>query len=183
VITGALVALAATLPLLPTLRAAFMYDDTTIIRDNAVLRGWESLARVWGAPYWPTTGADVAGLYRPLHVAVLAALWNAGDGAAWPFHLYAIALHAVVSVAVWWMLRRGVGAFAAAVGGLWFATHPLHVEAVASAANSAELLVVGWTLALTWVLRRASDNGAGRDARREWRTALWRRGAHRGGGC
>ena len=67
---------------------------------------------------------------------------TSAGGAAWPFHLYALALHALVAVAVWWMLRRGVGAFAAAVGALWFATHPLHVEAVASAANTAELLVV-----------------------------------------
>ena len=171
-LAGSLVALAAVLPLLPTLRAAFIYDDTTIIRDNALLRGWESLARVWGVPYWPTTGADVSGLYRPLHSAVLAALWNAGEGAAWPFHVYALALHAAVAVAVWWMLRRGVGPLAAGVGALWFATHPLHVEAVASAANSAELLVVGCTIALTWLLRGASGDGAGRGAGREWRTAL-----------
>ena len=171
-LVGSLVALAAALPLLPTMRAGFIYDDTTIIRDNALLRGWESLARVWGTPYWPTTGADVSGLYRPLHSAILAALWNAGGGAAWPFHLYAIALQAVVALAVWWMLRRGVSAFAAAVGALWFATHPLHVEAVASAANSAELLVVGCAIALTWVLRRAFDHAAARGNGFEWRTAL-----------
>ncbi|MFL5619902.1 MAG: tetratricopeptide repeat protein [Gemmatimonadaceae bacterium] len=168
-----LVALAAMLPLLPTLRAAFVYDDTTIIRDNPLLRGWDALVRVWSAPYWPTTGADVSGLYRPLHVAILALLWNAGGGAAWPFHLYALVLHAVVAMAVWWLLRRGVGAFAAGVGALWFATHPLHVETVASAANSAELLVVGCMIALTWLLvRRLSRNGAASDALAEWPAAL-----------
>jgi tetratricopeptide (TPR) repeat protein len=170
-LVGSLIALAAVLPLLPTLRAAFIYDDTTIIRDNPFLRGWESLASAWGAPYWPTTGADVSGLYRPLHVAILAALWNAGGGAAWPFHLYALALHAAVAVAVWWMLRRGVGALAAAVGALWFATHPLHVESVASAANTAELLVVGCTIALTWLLRRAPDDDAARGVGRAWQIA------------
>ena len=91
-LTGWLIALAAVLPLLPTLRAAFVYDDTTIIRDNTLLRGWSALAHAWSAPYWPTTGADVSGLYRPLHVAVLAMLWNVGGGAAWPFHVYALAL-------------------------------------------------------------------------------------------
>src|SRR4029078_10820763 len=85
-----LVALAAVLPLLPTLRAAFVYDDTTIIRDNTLLRGWSALAHAWSAPYWLTTGADVSGLYRPLHVAVLSMLWNVGGGAAWPFHLYSL---------------------------------------------------------------------------------------------
>jgi tetratricopeptide (TPR) repeat protein len=165
--------LAAVLPLLPTLRAAFVYDDTAIIRENAMLRGWGALARVWSAPYWPTTGADVSGLYRPLHVAILALLWNAGGGAAWPFHLYALALHAVVAVAVWWLMRRGVGGFAAGVGALWFATHPLHVEAVASVANTAELLVAGCTIALTWLLLHArSGDGAASGGIAPWPAAI-----------
>ena len=171
---GWAVALAAVLPLLPTLRAAFIYDDTTIIRDNPLLRGWGAVVRVWSAPYWPATGADVSGLYRPLHVAVLALLWNAGGGAAWLFHLYALALHAVVAAAVWWLLRRGVGAFAAAVGALWFATHPLHVEAVASVANTAELLVAGCAIALTCLLfvRRASGEASARGGLARWPTAV-----------
>jgi tetratricopeptide (TPR) repeat protein len=168
-LAGWIVALVAVLPLLPTLRAAFVYDDTTIIRDNALLRGWGALGRVWAAPYWPSPSGDMSGLYRPLHVALLALLWNMGGGSAWPFHLYALVLHALVAVAVWWSLRRAVGAFAAGVGAIWFATHPLHVEAVASAANSSELLVVGFTLALTWLLtRRVSDAVAARGADREW---------------
>ena len=167
------IALAAVLPLLPTLRAAFVYDDTTIIRDNALLRGWHALVNAWSAPYWPTTGADVSGLYRPLHVAILALLWNAGGGAAWPFHLYALALHALVAVAVWWLMRRAVGAFAAGVGAVWFATHPLHVEAVASVANTAELLVAGCTIALTWLfVRQRADDGAANGGVTSWPIAI-----------
>ena len=167
------VVFAAVVPLLPTLRAAFVYDDTTIIRDNPLLRGWDALAGVWSAPYWPATGADVSGLYRPLHVAILALLWNAGGGAAWPFHLYALALHAVVAAAMWWLMRRGVGAFAAGVGALWFATHPLHVEAVASVANTAELLVAGCTMALTWLLvRRQPHDAAANGGDASWTTAM-----------
>jgi hypothetical protein len=60
----ALVALAAVVPFLPTLRAGFIYDDTTIVRDNAWLRGWDALARVWAQPYWPAAGPDTAGLLR-----------------------------------------------------------------------------------------------------------------------
>ena len=99
-LVGGAIALAAVLPFLPTMRAAFVYDDTTIIRDNPLLRGWDALASVWSAPYWPATGADVSGLYRPLHVAILALLWNAGDGTAWPFHLYALLLHALVALEI-----------------------------------------------------------------------------------
>ena len=172
-VVGWIVALAAVLPLLPTLRAAFVYDDTTIIRDNTLLRGWEALSRVWSAPYWPTSGADVSGLYRPLHVALLAVVWNVGGGAPRPFHLYALALYAVVVVVLWRMLRRSVGVTAAALGALWFATHPLHVETVASVANTAELLVVLFTLALTWLLSLPVDWASTTDRRfGEWRVAI-----------
>ena len=172
-IVGWIIALAGVLPLLPTLRAAFVYDDTTIIRDNTLLRGWDALGRVWGAPYWPTNGADVSGLYRPLHVALLALVWNLGGGAARPFHVYALALYAVVVVVLWRMLRRGVGVAAAALGALWFATHPLHVEAVASVANTAELLVVLFTIALVWLLWRVVSPNEAADSRLgEWRVTI-----------
>lgn len=139
-------------PLLPTLRAAFVYDDTTIIRDNVLLRGWGALGRVWSEPYWPSDGVDALGLYRPLHIALLAAVWNASGGSALWFHLYALALAALTAVAVWWMLRRGVGTAVALVGAAWFATHPLHVEAIASVANTSELIVMICTTGLVWVL-------------------------------
>jgi protein O-mannosyl-transferase len=166
----ALLVLAALVPLLATLRAGFVYDDTTIIRDNAVLRGWSALVRVWGAPYWPTSGVDVSGLYRPVHVAMLAAVWNAGQGSPLLFHLYALVLYAVVVALVWTLLRRGVGTTPAAVATLWFATHPLHVEAVASVANSSELLVVLFTLLLANVI--GADRPAVESTSRVWGRAL-----------
>ena len=164
----AVFALAAVVPFLPTLRAGFMYDDTTIVRDNALLRGWSALGRVWSAPYWPTFGNDV-GLYRPLHVALLAALWNLGGGSPRLFHLYAIALHLIVTVVLWRLLGVAVGRAAAIVGALWFATHALHVETVASVANSSELLVALFTMALAVVIVQAqrADGTA-----REWGMAL-----------
>jgi len=167
-VAAALVALAAVVPFLPTLRAGFIYDDTTIVRDNALLRGWSALARVWSAPYWPTVGNDV-GLYRPLHIALLAVLWNLGGGSPALFHLYAIALHLLVVVVLWRLLGVAVGRVAAIVGALWFATHALHVETVASVANSSELLVALFTMTLAAVIVRAErvDGTA-----REWGMAL-----------
>src|SRR5690349_5925837 len=167
-VAAALVALAAVVPFLPTLRAGFIYDDTTIVRDNALLRGWSALARVWAAPYWPTVGNDV-GLYRPLHVALLALVWNLGGGSPRLFHLYAITLHLIVAVVLWRLLGVAVGRIAAIVGALWFATHALHVETVASVANSSELLVALFTIALAAVIRRAERVEG---AAREWGMAL-----------
>ncbi len=162
------VALLAVVPLLPSLRARFVYDDTTIIRDNPLLRGWGALLRVWGEPYWPGEGPNSLGLYRPLHVAALSTVWNLGGGAPIWFHLYALALAAVTALAVFWLLRHVIGdTTAALIAALWFATQPLHVEAVASVANTSELLVVLCTIALVWLLERFSAP----DAAHQWRRA------------
>ena len=143
--------------MLPTLRAAFVYDDTTIIRDNPVLRGWGSLLHVWSSPYWSGDGGEALGLYRPLQQALLAVVWNLGHGSALLFHCYAILLAAVTAYAVWHLLRGGVGAMAAIIGAVWFASHPLHVEAIASVANTSELVVALSTLGLTFALARRSS--------------------------
>jgi tetratricopeptide (TPR) repeat protein len=102
----------------------------------------------------------VSGLYRPAHVALLAAVWNAGGGSALLFHLYALLLYAVVVLLVWRLLRDGVGTVAAAVATLWFATHPLHVEAIASVSNSSELLVTICTILLVLVIGRDRASAA-----------------------
>lgn len=157
-------------PLLPTLRAPFVYDDTTIIRDNVFLRGWSAILHVWSQPYWPTEGVDALGLYRPLHMALLATVWNLTGGSARAMHFYALMLAALATLGVWWMLRRGVGAGAALVGAAWFATQPLHVEAIASIANSSELVMVICTVALVWAIGSLEPTPA--DARRDWLRAL-----------
>ncbi|CAN5507055.1 hypothetical protein BH09GEM1_BH09GEM1_16080 [soil metagenome] len=155
------VLLCAVVPLLPTLRAAFIYDDTTIIRDNPVLRGWGSLMAVWSKPYWSGDGGEALGLYRPIQQALLALVWNIGKGSALLFHTYALLLAAATSIAVWWTLRRAVGGMPALAAAAWFATHPLHVEAVASVANTSELTVALCTMGLAWLLgQRVPHDGA-----------------------
>lgn len=161
-----LVLLAAVAPFLPTLRAPFIYDDTTIIRDNVLLRGWSALWHVWSLPYWPPDGADRLGLYRPLQIALLAGVWNATGGAALWFHVYAIALSALTAVSVWWLLRRATGGTAALIAAVWFAAHPLHVEAIASVANSSELIVVLCTIGLVGIL--AGTEPSPQDVGRGW---------------
>ena len=157
-------------PLLPTLRATYVYDDTSIIRDNVALRGWGALLHVWDQPYWPSdTGVDALGLFRPLHIALLSTVWNLGGGSPRWFHVYALLLAIITTLVVWQMLGRAVGVTAAFAAAAWFATHPLHVEAIASVANTSELLVLLWTVALARVLAAPRDAAASHVA--EWRRA------------
>jgi hypothetical protein len=151
----AAVAALTVLPLLPTLRAAFVYDDTTVIRDNLLLRGWGAVWRVWTTPYWPSDGLQSLGLYRPLQLSLLAFVWNIGQGMAPAFHVYALCLALGSSFSLWWVLRRGANGLAALIAALWFATHPLHIEAVASVANTSELVVMLTTIGMVRLLLRA----------------------------
>jgi hypothetical protein len=150
-----LLLLVALRPYLRTLAFGYVMDDTTVIRSNPDINGWDSLARVWMHPYG---GPDSPyfGLYRPLTMTLFAFVWNAGG--QWPlwFHLLAMLLHATATVLVWRMLERVTGSLPALVAAVWFAVHPVHVEAVANVANSSEVLVAVWTCLLVLHVARAS---------------------------
>src|SRR5437773_9245747 len=82
----------------------YVFDDTAIIRGNPDIRGWSSLWTLWTKPYW--NGSGDAGFYRPVFVALLSLVWNAGARVPFWYHLTAVALHTTVTVVVWRMLRR-----------------------------------------------------------------------------
>jgi hypothetical protein len=157
--TAALLA-AALLPFARTLLFGYILDDTTAIRGNPDIAGWSSLLTLWTKPYLP----PASGLYRPLTMTVLAVLWNAGGHFPIWFHAVVIAAHAAACVLVWRLLRCGVSPWPAFLAALWFAVHPIHVEAVANIANSSEVFVAIWTCALALLLAR--------DDATSWKTAL-----------
>lgn len=144
---------AAIAPFAGTLLYGYIYDDAAIILANPTIQGWKSLIEVWRHPYWVNGGPDTSGLYRPLLMTVFAIIWNGAHKFAIAFHLVAVALHTVATLLLFKLLRRGVGQWAAAGAALWFAVHPVHVEAVANISNVSEVLVCVWTLLLAlWVL-------------------------------
>jgi protein O-mannosyl-transferase len=161
---------AAVAPFIGTLFYGFVYDDSVIVLQNRVLVGWKSVVEVWKHPYWGTRGPDTPGLYRPLLMLCFAILANAAHKFAIAYHLFAVGLHATATLLVAKLLRRGVGRWPAAGGALWFALHPVHVEAVANIANSSEVLVCVWTVLLAlWLL-------PARDANEPWLSApSWKR--------
>lgn len=139
---------AAIVPFASALRFRFIMDDTWIFNGNTAIHGWSSLLTLWGQPYLAASQTAHAGLYRPLLMVTLAFIWNAGLRAPFWFHLYVIAMHAVATSLVWRVLRRATTPGAALIAALWFAVHPLHIEAVANIANSSEVLVTVATLML-----------------------------------
>ncbi len=152
---------AAVAPFVATLFFGYVYDDSTIVVKNPVLTGWHSIVEAWKQPYWAAAARGSSGLYRPLFVECLAILWNSAHRYAIAFHAFAIAAHVAVTLLVAALLRRGVGRWPAMAGALWFAVHPVHVEAVANISNSSEVLVSVWTLLLVlWLYPRRDAFGA-----------------------
>jgi protein O-mannosyl-transferase len=157
---------AALVPYLASLSFGYVMDDTTAIRSNPDMNGWRSLLTVWTHPYGGE-GSPFFGLYRPLTMAMFAFVWNAGGHWALWFHVLAVLLHAVATRLVYQMLTRISARIPAFLGALWFAVHPVHVEAVANVANSSEVLVALWTCLLALLLARASE----RSVEMTWRAA------------
>jgi protein O-mannosyl-transferase len=145
-------ALVAIAVYLPSLRNRFAYDDEVIVVTNTRIHQWSTLASALRIPYWYTSGH----LYRPLATLSLAVDWMLGGGSPVPFHAANILWNALVVALVarlalqWW---TPIAAFAA---GLWFAIHPVHVEAVANVVGRSELICAAALLAVAIVALRGT---------------------------
>ena len=137
-----------------TLGGDFVYDDTTVILGNPVLRGPFSLARVFTTDIWgyPRGAAWSVHTYRPLLTLSFALDRAIGGWRPWSFHLTNIALHAAASVLFFRVFARRLGdPTAALLAGLAFAVHPLHTDAASCITNRSDLAgslavlaVYGW---------------------------------------
>jgi hypothetical protein len=146
------VALAAVLPLLPTLRGGFVYDDTTLLLD---VRPTLVQAFTWDLFGPDGDGAAASGYWRPLirlSYLLESALFGARPAL---FHLDNVLLHAAVSLLLLAVLRA-IPAFAAAAlpAALLFAAHPVHAESLAVVTGRTDpLACLFFLLALRAALR------------------------------
>ncbi|HWO90190.1 MAG TPA: hypothetical protein VNL98_13685 [Gemmatimonadales bacterium] len=143
----------------PSLWNGFAYDDVSLVERDRRIRDIERLPGLLVEPYWPDRFVDR--LYRPWTTASFAVAHALGGGAAWPQHLLNVLLHAAVCV----MVVRLIWALAppgALLAGLWFAVHPVHVEAFASVTGRSELIAAaGYLTSLLAALRHARAERAG----------------------
>lgn len=127
--------LLAVLPYLNTLKAGFTLDDEPVIVTNPIVTNGVD---VWGALSTPLFPGD---LFRPLTVLTFAVNQALTPDDPALFHAVNVALHAVVTVLVFWLAMRLFGSVRVAVtAGALFAVHPIHTEAVSSLVGRAEVL-------------------------------------------
>ena len=157
---AAVAALVAALLFLPALRNDFAYDDVAVVLRDARVHDLDSIPAILGAGYWQD---DATSLWRPLTTLSFALDWAIRPAdAAW-FHAVNIAWHALATALVTLLLASLCGPLAALAGGLVFAVHPVHVEAVANVVGRAELMAAcaAFGAALVWLPER---HGRGRAA-------------------
>ena len=157
---------------LPALRCDFVFDDRGVILMNPLMRGLWSLPQLLVTPYWNAPGHSPE-LYRPL-TSVSFALDGAISGMrpAW-FHAVNVVLHALVTMLVTLLaleLARG-RVVTAAIAGILFAVHPIHVEAVVGVVGRSEILAALGVLTAMICHRRALLFARGRVSL--WAGAAW----------
>ncbi len=151
-------ALAAILVYANALHNGFALDDRVVVEQNPNVHHLAPFGDLWVSAYWPNLPFQV-GLYRPLTILSYMVEWALFHGNAAGFHAVNVVLHAAVTaLVVILVLRLGAPPLAALVGGLLFAIHPVHVEAVAGVVGYAELMMTLLVLAACLVhLSRAGS--------------------------
>lgn len=142
----------------------FAYDDFHIIQDNQAIQSLETLPGALLEPYWPNEFGEEAGLWRPVASALFGLQWIASGGEPLLFHAVNVMTHAAVSVLVVVFLLELLPLAAAFAGGLIFAVHPVHVEAVANVIGFSELLSTACILAACLLHIRGGERSGWRSA-------------------
>ncbi|MEO8432745.1 MAG: tetratricopeptide repeat protein [Acidobacteriota bacterium] len=122
------------------LTGTFTYDDKAIVRDNPRLRAPDRVGEIFRTSYFGG-GRGSGSNYRPVLLLSYAAQWWVHGKAAFAFHVVNVALHVAATLLLAALfLRLGLPPPAVALGSLFFAVHPIHVEAVTSLVGRGETL-------------------------------------------
>ena len=164
-VAGLLVASAAAGSSSTTLFNYFTQDDVPLILEDSRAQHLDQVRRIFTEGYWPPpTPRD---LYRPFTSLLLSLEWEFGGGAPFAFKAVQVAIYAASAVAVLILALQLLPFWGAVAAALFFAVHPVHVEAVALAVNQAEVIVgLISALAVAWYINRRREGPPG------WSTAI-----------
>jgi tetratricopeptide (TPR) repeat protein len=149
---AAVAAIVAVLVYLTALGNGFALDDEMIVQLNPAAHSVGAALGAFDQPYWPPQHG--AGTYRPLAILSFAADWQFSGGSTLWLHAVNVAWHAAATALLVPILAVYVGPAGALAGGVVFAVHPVHVEAVANLVGRSELLVATFLFAALLLARR-----------------------------
>lgn len=142
-----LVGALAGLVYLNSLPNQFAYDDLHIVEQNPGIHTLGALPGAVVRPYWPGEYGRELGLWRPVTTMFLGLEYAVGGGSPLIFHVANTLGHVLVSLLALALFLELMSLPAALAGGLVFAVHPVHVEAVANVIGVSEMISAGAMLA------------------------------------
>ncbi len=148
----------------------FVIDDLTQVVGNPWIRDFRHIPEIFTSNLWAYEGRD-SNYYRPMMHVVYLLLYQLFGLKQWAFHGLNILFHAGVSVLVFLisvrLLSEGRTAaspnrlFPALIASLLFATHPIHVEAVAWVGGIMDLACAFFYLLSVYLFLRSEPGSTG----------------------
>jgi tetratricopeptide (TPR) repeat protein len=119
-----------------SLHGAFIWDDNTLVKDNAYVKSWSRLPELFTKKMGPSYG-----FYRPLQMATYTMdyfLWRLNPIG---YHLTNIFLHILTALAIWRLITiLSCDGLLASLAALLFVVHPIQAEAVSYISGRADPL-------------------------------------------
>jgi protein O-mannosyl-transferase len=146
-----LAGLAAAAVAAPSIRNDFVADDQWVVANRQALEHPASVGAVLKEPYWPASFGGV--MWRPAVIASFALDYRMSHSPHW-FHAVNV-VWAAIAAALFALLACDLaGPVVGLITGLFFAIHPVHVEAIANVVGRAELMAgAGYAAALVCAIR------------------------------
>ncbi len=123
-----------------SLSNGFLWDDISLVRDNARLGNWHDLPKVFSENIFAGAGRP-SSFYRPLQTVTLMADHALGGIEPRGYHLGNVVFHVSAALALFWLLCLLFSDVTPALlASLFFVVHPVHTEAVAYVSGRADPL-------------------------------------------
>lgn len=125
-----------------------MFSNNFVWDDHTFITGWETTRKIENIPYFFAGDYPHEGKYRPIKGVIHTLnyeLW--GYNLFW-YHLQALVIHTLVSLVLFLIIRKLTNGqcFVPLLSTLLFATHPIHVEAIAFLTSSTDVYGVFFAL-------------------------------------
>jgi len=121
-----------------SLDGKFIWDDVFLIQNNSLIGSWSNISKVFTEDQGAGSGARY-GFYRPLNSLTYMVDYFLGGFKVTGYHLTCILLHIFVALCIYWLVsilfKDGLLSLLA---GVFFVSHPIHVDAVAYISGRAD---------------------------------------------
>lgn len=132
----------------------FVTDDRSEVLKDHLIRSFANIPRLFSTGVWFFANVKAENFYRPMKLLAYSVEYHLFGFHPLPWHVANLVLHFAVVASLYFLVRDLASAQLAFWSALWFAIHPIHVEAVAWIAGGNDLLC-GLALVLAlWLYHR-----------------------------